>query len=40
MASKNKAGRNTKTAATKDIKQKRLEKKAKKEAGGNQHLAS
>jgi len=38
MASKNKAGRATKTAATKDLKQKRLDKKAKKEARGNQHM--
>jgi len=30
MASKNKAGRNTKTAATRDLKQKRQDKKAKK----------
>ena len=34
MASKNKGGRNTKTAATRDLKQKRLDKKAKKDAAG------
>lgn len=40
MASKDKAGRSTKTPAAKDLKQKRLDKKAKKEAGGNQHMTS
>lgn len=30
MGAKNKGGRNTKTAAAKDLKQKRLEKQAKK----------
>lgn len=39
MASKNKSGRNTKKAATRDLKQKRLDKKAKKGAGtGGQKL--
>jgi hypothetical protein len=33
VASKNKAGRNTKKAATRDLKQKRLDKKMKKEGG-------
>jgi hypothetical protein len=34
MGAKNKGGRNTKTVATRDLKQKRLDKKAKKAAGG------
>lgn len=32
MGSKDKGGRNTKTAAAKDLKQKRVDKKAKKDA--------
>ena len=32
MANKNKGGRNTKKVAAKDLKQKRLDKKAKKQA--------
>lgn len=38
MASKNRGGKNTKTAAAKDLKQKRLDKKAKKDTTGKQHL--
>ncbi len=38
MATKNKAGRNSKTAAAKDLKQKRLDKRAKRDASGKQHL--
>jgi hypothetical protein len=40
MASKNKGGRNTKTAATRDLKQKRLDKKAKKAGQGKSGLIS
>jgi hypothetical protein len=35
MASKDKGGRSSKTAATRDLKQKRLDKKAKKTEKGN-----
>ena len=38
MASKNKGGKNVKTPAAKDLKQKRLAKKAKKDAGNKQGL--
>ena len=38
MGSKDKARRNTKTAASKDLKQKRLAKKAKKEAAAKPDL--
>jgi hypothetical protein len=40
MASKDRGGKNTKTAAAKDLKQKRLDKKAKKDTNGKQHLTS
>lgn len=34
MGTKNKGGKNTKTTAARDLKQKRLDKRAKKDAAG------